>query len=41
MLLFSKLGGAGIKPGDFKAEIQNISVDNTNTINLIVDSFVE
>lgn len=39
--IVSKLGGAGIKPGDFKAEIQNISVDNTNTINLIVDSFVE
>ncbi len=39
--IVSKLGGVGIKPGDFKAEIQNIAVDNTETINLIVDSFVE
>lgn len=39
--IVSKLGGVGIKSGDFKAEIQNIAVDNTETINLIVDSFVE
>ena len=39
--IVSKSGGVGIKSGDFKAEIQNISVDSTETINLIVDSFVE
>ncbi len=39
--IVSKQGGAGIKPGDFKAEVQNISVKSTETINLIVDSFVE
>ncbi len=39
--IVSKSGGVGIKPGDFKAEIQNIPVDKTETINLIVDSFVE
>jgi cytochrome c-type biogenesis protein CcmH len=39
--IVSKLGGVGIKSGDFKAEIQNIAVDNTETINLIVDSLVE
>lgn len=39
--IVSKSGGVGIKPGDFKAEVQNIAVDNTETINLVVDSFVE
>ena len=39
--IVSKSGGVGIKSGDFKAEIQNISVDSTETINLVVDSFVE
>lgn len=39
--IVSKQGGVGIKSGDFKAEIQNISVDNTETISLVVDSFVE
>jgi len=39
--IVSKLGGVGIKSGDFQAEIQNISVDNTDTISLIVDSLVE
>jgi cytochrome c-type biogenesis protein CcmH len=39
--IVSKSGGVGIKSGDFKAEIQNISVDSTETISLIVDSFVE
>ncbi len=39
--IVSKQGGAGIKPGDFKAEVRNISVESTETINLIVDSFVE
>lgn len=39
--IVSKSGGVGIKPGDFKAEVQNIAVDNTETISLVVDSFVE
>jgi cytochrome c-type biogenesis protein CcmH len=39
--IVSKDGGAGIKPGDFKAEIQNISVDKTETINIVIDSLVE
>jgi cytochrome c-type biogenesis protein CcmH len=39
--IVSKLGGAGIKPGDYKGEIQNISVDNTETLSLVVDSFVQ
>jgi cytochrome c-type biogenesis protein CcmH len=37
----SQQGSVGIKSGDYKAEVQNISVDNTETISLIVDSFVE
>jgi len=39
--IVSKLGGVGIKQGDFKAEIQYIAVDNTKTLSLIVDSLVE
>ncbi|PCH97474.1 MAG: c-type cytochrome biogenesis protein CcmI [Gammaproteobacteria bacterium] len=39
--IVSKLGGAGIKSGDFKAEVRNISVENTDTISLIIDSLVE
>jgi len=39
--IVSKQGGAGIKPGDFKAEVNDISVDNTETINLIVNELVE
>jgi len=39
--IVSKLGGAGIKSGDYKAEVNNISVENTDTINLVVDSLVE
>jgi cytochrome c-type biogenesis protein CcmH len=39
--IVSNQGGVGIKPGDFKAEVQNISVDNTETISLIVDSLVK
>jgi len=39
--IVSKQGGAGIKSGDFKAEVNNISVEKTETINLIIDSFVE
>lgn len=37
----SKLGGVGIKSGDYKAEAQNISVDTIETVNLLVDSIVE
>jgi len=37
----SKLGGVGIKPGDYQAEIKNIAVNNTKTVNLLVDSIVE
>lgn len=39
--IVSKQGGVGIKSGDFKAEILNVPVDNTDAISLIVDSFVE
>ncbi|MFT7431130.1 MAG: cytochrome c-type biogenesis protein CcmH, partial [Colwellia sp.] len=37
----SQQGSVGIKSGDYKAELKNISVGNTETISLIVDSFVE
>jgi len=37
----SKLGGVGIKSGDYKAEINGIDVNNTETVNLLVDSVVE
>lgn len=37
----SKLGGVGIKSGDYKAELKNIDVNNTETVNLLVDSIVE
>lgn len=39
--IVSKQGGVGIKSGDFKAEVQSVSVDNSETISLVVDSFVE
>ncbi len=39
--IVSKQGGVGIKPGDFKAEVHNVSVDSTNAINLIVNHLVE
>jgi len=39
--IVSKQGGAGIKPGDYKAEVHNISVDSTDAISLVVDSLVE
>jgi cytochrome c-type biogenesis protein CcmH len=39
--IVSKDGGAGIKPGDFKAEVQNIPVDKTETIDIVIDSLVE
>lgn len=37
----SKLGGAGIKPGDFKAEINQVSVNTTTPITLHIDTLVE
>lgn len=39
--IVSKQGGAGINPGDYKAEVHNIAVDNTDTINLVINSLVE
>lgn len=39
--IVSKQGGAGIKPGDYKAEVHHISVESTETINLVIDSVVE
>lgn len=36
----SKTGGVGIKSGDFKAEIKNINVNTTESIDLIVDILV-
>ena len=39
--IVSKQGGAGIKPGDYKAEVHNIAVDNTDTISLVINSLVE
>jgi cytochrome c-type biogenesis protein CcmH len=39
--IVSKQGGAGIKSGDFKAQINNISVESKDTINLVIDSLVE
>lgn len=39
--IVSKQGGVGIKPGDFKGEVLNISVDDTETIQLIVNDLVE
>jgi cytochrome c-type biogenesis protein CcmH len=39
--IVSQQGSVGIKSGDYKAELKNISVGNTETISLIVDSFVE
>ena len=39
--IVSKQGGAGIKPGDYKAEVHNISVDSTDAITLVIDSLVK
>lgn len=39
--VISQQGGVGIKSGDFKAEINNISIDNTDTISLVIDSLVK
>lgn len=39
--IVSKQGGAGIKPGDFKGETHNISVENKDTISLVINELVE
>jgi len=39
--IISKQGSVGIKPGDFKGEVQHISVDSTDVINIVIDSLVE
>ncbi|MDG1753286.1 MAG: c-type cytochrome biogenesis protein CcmI [Thalassotalea sp.] len=39
--IISNTGGAGIKPGDFKAEITGVSVDKKETIELVINSLVE
>jgi len=39
--IISADGGVGIKPGDFKAELKNISVSETRSIALVVNSLVE
>ena len=39
--IVSKQGGVGIKPGDYKAEVNNISVETKDDINLLIDSLVE
>ena len=39
--IVSKLGGAGIRPGDYKAQISDIDVTTNETINLTVDHLVE
>ena len=39
--IVSKQGGVGIKPGDYKAEANNISVETKDDINLLIDSLVE
>ncbi len=36
----SATGGAGIKPGDFKAELNDIAVNTKETLNLIVSTIV-
>lgn len=39
--IISTDGGAGIKPGDFKAELNNISVNQKESLKLVIDSLVE
>jgi cytochrome c-type biogenesis protein CcmH len=36
----SKLGGAGINSGDFKAEVSNIDVTTSAPIELVIDTLV-
>lgn len=39
--IISASGSAGIKPGDFKAEIKNVAVTETKSFELVVNSIVE
>lgn len=39
--IVSKLGGAGIKPGDFKGEISQVDVNTSTPIQLIIDTLVQ
>lgn len=39
--IVSSTGGAGIKPGDFKAELKNIAVNEKETLSLVIDSIVD
>lgn len=39
--IVSATGGAGIKPGDYKAEVLNVNVDTTEAIQLVVDHVVK
>ncbi|MCO4798636.1 MAG: c-type cytochrome biogenesis protein CcmI [Colwelliaceae bacterium] len=39
--IISKDGGAGIKPGDYKAELSGINVDTKDTLELVINSLVE
>lgn len=39
--IVSNQGGVGIKPGDFKGETHHVSVDNKETINLVISNLVE
>jgi cytochrome c-type biogenesis protein CcmH len=39
--IVSKLGGVGIKPGDYKAEALSIDVNRTETLELVVNSIVD
>ncbi|MBL0710626.1 MAG: c-type cytochrome biogenesis protein CcmI [Colwellia sp.] len=39
--IVSKQGGAGIKAGDFKGKIDNVAVNNKETISLVISNIVE
>ncbi|MGL1959528.1 MAG: c-type cytochrome biogenesis protein CcmI [Colwellia sp.] len=39
--IVSNQGGAGIKPGDYKAQTNNVPVNSSETVKLVVDSLVE
>lgn len=39
--IVSKKGGAGIKPGDYKAQADSIAVSTTETVNLVVNQQVK
>ncbi|MFD2165194.1 c-type cytochrome biogenesis protein CcmI [Thalassotalea euphylliae] len=41
LAVVSQLGGAGIKPGDFKAQLDNVDVSTRDTLLLSIDTLVE